>query len=139
MDKLKFLKPKVKNLALVLQKKAKEKGIDIIFTSTFRSIEEQNKLYARGRTVPGKIVTNARGGDSFHNYGVAFDICPVIAGKAIWNDLRIFNQIGKIGQEIGLEWGGVWKGFVDRPHFQFTAGYTLRDFKQGKVDWQKFS
>jgi len=139
MDKLKLLKPKVKKLALALQKKAQAEGINLIFTCGFRSIAEQNQLYARGRTVPGKIVTIARGGDSLHNYGVAFDICPVIGGKAIWNDLKLFNRIGKIGQELGLEWGGAWSGFVDRPHFQYTAGYFLRDFKQGKIDWKKFS
>lgn len=138
MKNLNLLKPKVKSLALLLQKKSKEIGIDIIFTCTLRSVDEQNKLYARGRTIKGKIVTNARGGDSMHNYGVAFDICPIINGKAIWNDISLFNKVGKIGEEIGLEWGGSWKSFVDKPHFQYTAGYGLVDFKKGRVDWKKF-
>lgn len=139
MANLNLLKPKVKALALELQKRAKAIGVDIIFTYTLRSVAEQNKLYARGRTLPGKIVTNARGGESFHNYGVAFDICPVINGKAIFNDISLFNRVGKIGINLGLEWGGEWKKFIDKPHFQYTAGYSLNAFKNGKIDWRKFS
>ena len=139
MANLNLLKPKVKALALELQKRAKEVGIDIIFTCTLRSVAEQNKLYARGRTLPGKIVTNARGGESLHNYGVAFDICPVINGKAIFNDASLFNRVGKIGIDLGLEWGGSWKKFIDKPHFQYTAGYSLNAFKNGKIDLKKFT
>ncbi len=139
MPNLNLLKPKVKALALELQKKCKEAEIDIVFTCTLRSVAEQNKLYAKGRTLPGKIVTNARGGESFHNYGVAFDICPVINGKAIFNDISLFNRVGKIGINLGLEWGGEWKKFIDKPHFQYTAGYSLNAFKNGKIDWRKFS
>jgi peptidoglycan L-alanyl-D-glutamate endopeptidase CwlK len=138
MPNLKLLKPKVKALAFELQKRAKEIGIDIIFTSTLRTKTEQNKLYARGRTAPGKIVTQARSGESMHNYGVAFDICPVINNQAAWNNTALFNQVGKIGMAIGLEWGGSWKGFVDKPHFQYTAGYNLDDFKTDKIDMKKF-
>jgi peptidoglycan LD-endopeptidase CwlK len=133
MSNLNLLKPKVKSLALELQKKSKAAGIDIIFTCTLRTKVEQDNLYARGRTMPGKIVTQARGGESMHNYGVAFDICPVIHGKAIWNDATLFNKVGKIGKEIGLTWGGDFARFVDKPHFQFTAGYSLRDFREGKA------
>jgi len=139
MPDLNLLKPKVKAMAEELQKRAKAIGINIIFTCTFRTKEEQDKLYARGRTAPGKIVTNARGGESLHNYGVAFDICPIVSGKAIWNDISLFNKIGKIGIDIGLEWGGAWKKFIDKPHFQYTAGYSLNAFKNGKIDLKKFA
>jgi peptidoglycan LD-endopeptidase CwlK len=138
MPNLHLLKPKVKALALELQKRAKAIGIDIVFTCTLRSVAEQNKLYAKGRTLPGKIVTNARGGESLHNYGVAFDICPVVNGKAIWNDVSLFKKLGKIGIDLGLEWGGSWKKFIDKPHFQYTAGYSLNAFKNGKIDLKKF-
>ena len=77
-------------------------------------------------------------GDSLHNYGVAFDICPIINGKAIWSDISLFNKVGKIGKELGLEWGGDWKGFVDKPHFQYLGGYTLMDFKKGRIDEKEF-
>ncbi len=132
MSNLNLLKPKVKSLALELQKKSQDVGIDIIFTSTLRTKVAQDALYARGRTTPGKIVTNAKGGESLHNFGVAFDICPVLHGKAVWNDAALFNKVGKIGKEIGLEWGGDFAKFPDRPHFQFCGGYALKDFQNGK-------
>jgi peptidoglycan L-alanyl-D-glutamate endopeptidase CwlK len=138
MANLNLLKPKVKTLALELQKRAKEAGVDIIFTCTARTRAAQDKLYAKGRTLPGKIVTRAKGGESMHNYGVAFDICPVVNKKAVWNDVELFNKIGKIGMAIGLEWGGTWKKFIDKPHFQYTAGYGLEDFKTVKFDKKKF-
>lgn len=138
MDKLNLLKPKVKALALQLQKKSKEIGIDIIFTCTLRTKEEQDKLYAQGRTTPGKIVTKARGGDSMHNCAVAFDVCPIVNGKAIW-EASLFNKVGKLGMDIGLEWGGSWNKFIDRPHFQYTAGYDLNAFKTNKIDLKEFA
>lgn len=103
-----------------------------------RTKEEQDKLYAQGRTMPGKIVTQAKGGDSMHNYAVAFDICPIVNGKAVW-EISLFNKIGKLGMDIGLEWGGSWKKFIDRPHFQYTAGHDLTAFKTNKIDLKKFA
>jgi peptidoglycan L-alanyl-D-glutamate endopeptidase CwlK len=138
MANLNLLKPKVKALALELQKRVKEIGIDIVFTCTSRTKTAQDKLFAQGRTAPGKIVTRAKGGESMHNYGVAFDICPVINRKAVWNDTELFNKVGKIGKSIGLEWGGAWKKISDKPHFQYTAGYDLEAFKANKIDKKKF-
>ncbi len=137
-NKLDLLKPRVKRLTLKLLEECKSNGIGIIITQTLRTTEEQNRLYASGRTRPGKIVTNARGGYSFHNFGVAFDFCPVVRGEAVWNDLKLFEKVGKMGKSLGLEWGGDWKSFPDRPHFQFTAGYSLEDFRKNKIDQNKF-
>lgn len=108
-------------------------------TETLRTKEEQDELYAQGRTKPGKIVTNAKGGDSFHNYGLAFDIALIDRGKLNWNtgadindnDITDFFEIGEIGEKLGLEWGGRWK-FKDMPHFQLTFGLSLADLKAGK-------
>jgi len=93
-------------------------------------------LYAKGRTAPGAIVTKARGGESFHNYGVAFD---VVFTKLGYNASE--NQwlmLGAYAEQLGLDWGGRWTGFVDKPHFELTLGYTLKDFKEGKVDYNKY-
>lgn len=136
--KLDSLKPKVKRLAQRLLQECKKKDIKIIITQTLRSVDEQNFLFAAGRTRPGKVVTNAKGGYSLHNYGVAFDFCPIIAGKAVYDNPDLFETVGKIGVGLGLEWGGDWKNFIDRPHFQFTAGYKLLDFVGNKIDWRKF-
>lgn len=138
MSKLDLLKPKVRLLAERLLYECKKAGIDIVITQTLRTNAEQNRLHALGRTKPGQIVTNAKGGWSLHNYGVAFDFCPVKKGKAVWNDAKLFEAVGRLGMRLGLEWGGSWKEFPDRPHFQFTAGYPVEDFLKKRVDWRKF-
>jgi peptidoglycan L-alanyl-D-glutamate endopeptidase CwlK len=95
--------------------------------------QPQNALYAQGRTTPGKIVTNAKGGQSFHNYGVAFDFVPIVGGKAQWNDVALFTKCGEIAESIGLEWAGRWVKFKELAHCQYTGGLTLQDFQQGKT------
>ncbi len=139
MADLNLLKPKVKKLAEQLVIDCKAVGITIIVTQTLRTIAEQDALFAQGRTKPGSIVTKAKGGFSLHNYGVAFDFVPVVNGKADYSNIATFARVGEIGQRLGLEWGGMWKTFPDRPHFQFLAGYTLADFQNKKIDEQKFA
>lgn len=138
MEKIDLLRPKVRQLAKELIDLCKESGYEIRVVETLRSIEEQDKLYAKGRTQPGEIVTNAKGGMSFHNYGVAFDICPIINGEFAWNRNDLFQIIGDIGTSLGLEWGGSWKGSWDKPHFEYSGGYKIEDFFNGRVDWTKF-
>jgi peptidoglycan L-alanyl-D-glutamate endopeptidase CwlK len=130
-NKIEELHPKVQSLCLKLIQKCKEAGIEIKITSTYRSIEEQNRLYAQGRTAPGQKCTNAKGGQSYHNYRVAFDFVPIINGEPNWND-RYFYKVGSIGESIGLEWGGRFKTILDLPHFQYRGGLTLADFRAGK-------
>lgn len=100
------------------------KGINILITCTYRDNEYQDYLYAQGRTRPGKIVTNAKGGESAHNYKVAFDFCPLVGGKPDWNDTKLWKEIGAIGQSVGLDWGGSWKSFPDMPHMQ-VPGFKI--------------
>ncbi|HEX5170960.1 MAG TPA: M15 family metallopeptidase, partial [Cyclobacteriaceae bacterium] len=108
-----------------------ELGIQLRITQGFRSIEEQDALYAQGRTTPGEVVTNARGGQSYHNYGLAFDVVEMVNGQANWNTtMQNWNRIGAIAQRFGLEWGGTWTRFVDLPHFQMTFGHTIRELMQ---------
>ncbi len=108
-------------------------GIDVIITSTYRDSESQNALYAVGRSKPGRRVTNARAGESYHNYRVAFDFCPIVNGKAAWQDTQLFEKCGHISESVGLEWAGRWKKFKELAHCQFTGGLTLTDFKAGKT------
>lgn len=108
-------------------------GIDVLITSTYRDNEAQHALYEQGRTTPGKIVTNADAGQSFHNYRVAFDFVPVINGKPVWDDTSLFEKCGEIAESIGLEWAGKWKTFKELAHCQYTQGLTLKDFQNGKT------
>lgn len=108
-------------------------GEPIKITEGLRSIERQNALYEQGRTTPGNIVTNARGGESFHNYGVAFDVAFTKTGyEGNW------ELIGKIGKALGFEWGGDFPNIKDRPHFEMRLGKTIQDFQQNKVDYKLY-
>ena len=106
-------------------------GIEILITSTYRDKESQDKLYAQGRSQPGPKVTNVQGGYSFHNHRVAFDVVPIINGKAVWEDLVLWARIGAIGALCGLEWGGYWERWKDKPHFQDTFGYSIDEYIAG--------
>lgn len=112
-------------------------GIDLLITSTYRDAESQNALFAQGRTAPGRIVTNARGGQSFHNYRVAYDVVPMQHGKPLWDttgeDGKVWQRVGELGKSVGLDWAGDWISFREYPHFQFTGGLTLADLKAGKT------
>lgn len=130
--KLEDLDPLVQVMAKQLLEVAAESGIKLILTSTYRDHEKQQALYDQGRTTPGKIVTNAKPGQSFHNWRVAFDVVPVENGKAIWDNNGLWNKIGALGRDMGLEWGGDWTSFKDKPHFQLTGGLSLEDFQAGR-------
>jgi len=127
------LKPKVAALASEFINRCKAQNIDIIITSTYRDHESQNALYAQGRTAPGKKVTNAKAGQSFHNWKVAFDFVPVVNGKPVWDNDELITKCGEIGESVGLEWAGRWKTFKEKLHLQYTHGLTLADFQAGKT------
>lgn len=131
--KLTELHPKVMQMCSEFIKDCNEQGIDILITSTYRDHESQDALYAQGRTKSGQIVTKAKGGQSFHNYRVAFDFCPLVNGKPAWSDTKLFTQCGKIAETHGLEWAGRWKRFIELAHCQYTGGLTLKDFQAGKT------
>ena len=111
---------------------AKAQGIDLLVTSTYRDNASQAALYAQGRTAPGKVVTNARPGESFHNYRCAVDVVPIKNGKPVW-DVKdpVWQEVGKLGKAAGLEWAGDWKRFKEFPHFQYTGGLTLAQLQAG--------
>jgi len=111
-------------------------GMPIVVTDTYRSPSEQEALYAKGRNAPGSIVTNARAGQSYHNWQCAFDVAFREGARITYHGP--WEKIGAIGEALGLEWGGRWQSFPDRPHFQLTLGYTLDDFQSGKVDPKLF-
>lgn len=117
-----------------MKQRCADAGIDIIFTSTYRDDESQAAIYAQGRTTPGDIVTNAKPGESWHNWRCAFDIVIVRNGKAVWSTKDpAWKQVGEIGESCGLEWAGRWKGRLqEMAHFQYTAGLKLADFRAGK-------
>ena len=134
------LHPTLQKKVVELQKECKKQGIKIKIGECFRTVAEQNALYAKGRTAPGSIVTNAKGNSysSMHQWGIAFDFFLDMdvdkdgktSDDAFNNATKLFNRVGAIGKKIGLEWGGDWKSIKDLPHFQLPDwGSTATQLK----------
>jgi peptidoglycan L-alanyl-D-glutamate endopeptidase CwlK len=111
-------------LARALVQKAADNGIKIKVLSGLRSYAEQDALYAKGRTAPGPVVTKVKGGYSNHNFGIAFDV-GVFEGAKYLGSSPKYKAVGALGMELGLEWGGNWKTFVDEPHFQLRPKWAV--------------
>ena len=117
------LLPEVRPYARALVTKAAQNGITIKVISGLRTYAEQDELYAQGRTKPGKKVTNAQGGHSNHNFGIAFDI-GVFEGTKFIEESPAYKAVGALGMDLGLEWGGNWKTIEDQPHFQLRPNWA---------------
>jgi len=132
-QRLKTLDPDFEDLIIRLINHCHERGINVQVAQAYRSNEEQQVLYDIGRTKPGKTVTNAKPGTSFHNYAAAVDLFFLKeSGEAYW-DVKAFKKVWAIAQEIGLDkeglvWGGNFKSMVDYPHFQL--GNSLEEAKK---------
>ena len=144
------LHPKAQLLADALVKNCAAAGITIKITECARTVAEQDALYAKGRTVPGGKVTNARGSSysSMHQWRVAFDFClnmdvdkdGKISDDIFNNVTGLFNKVGQIGKALGLEWGGDWKSIKDLPHFQLPDwGSTTAKLKATYGTPEKFA
>ncbi|WP_082238348.1 M15 family metallopeptidase [Salinicoccus sp. YB14-2] len=136
------LHPEVAEKADILKEKAAEKDITIQLTDGFRTHEEQDALYAQGRTEPGNIVTNARGGESYHNYGLAVDFAVVNDGQIMWdtsydgngNGKSDWEEVAEIAKDVGFTWGGDWEDFKDYPHLQMDFDASINDLQNGNHD-----
>lgn len=135
--RLEDLHPDVAVMARTLLAACEVDGIDLLCTCTWRSHEEQAALYAQGRTAPGKIVTNAKPGQSSHNHtaggrpaSLALDVVPLRNGKAVWNttgaDGQLWKRVGELGEQAGLAWAGRWTRFKEYPHFEHPRAPELR-------------
>lgn len=152
VDRISKLHPDIRSNALDVLSECEcvLKGSSTVrFTYTLRTFKEQQDLYNLGRTIVnpdgkskgkpmGNIVTNAKAGQSIHNYGLAIDIALIIDGKtASWNTIKDFDGDGisdwmecvKIFKKHGWEWGGDWRSFPDAPHFQFDYGYSWQQLQ----------
>lgn len=134
MRDINALHPKLQSLIYDLKTECEKQGLKIGIGECLRTAEEQNNLYAKGRTKKGSIVTNARGStySSMHQWGVAFDFYRADGKGLYYNADGFFGKVGKIGKGLGLEWGGDWKSPVDLPHFQLPDwGSTPTKLKAG--------
>ena len=123
--KIEDLVPAMQLRALRFAGAMAERGIPFMFTCTYRSQEDQDSLYAQGRTKPGPKVTWVQ--HSRHTDRIAFDIAILRDGKPTWDtkadvnedDRPDYEQAGIIGESLGMKWGGRWKT-PDYPHFELT-------------------
>lgn len=139
LKRIQKLHPNIRNYVLIIYNEILKTGISIRITNTLRTFKEQDDLYALGRTKPGKIVTHAKGGESYHNYGLAIDFCLLISNKEVsWNrDLDLNNdgqkdwdQVVKIFKKYGWVWGGDFHRFKDYPHFQKTFDFSIKQLQK---------
>ena len=120
---------------------ARDSDIDLLIYSTYRDLEAQAALYASSRTVPGPWKTNAKPGFSFHNWRVAFDVVPLLAGKCEWDVfdsshvlMPVWKTVLDAARTLGLECGADWPGKrCDEDHLQYPQGITLAQFQSGQV------
>lgn len=155
IDRIGTLHPKIRKQVLDaythVNNRLLGKGVRLRFAYTTRTIEEQNELFAQGRTKlfdkNGKrlgIVTKAKGGQSIHNYHLAFDIVLLLDKNkdgvfetASWDTTLDFDKDGIADwaevvtyfKSVGFVWGGDWK-FKDRPHFEMTFGHTWKTLQK---------
>lgn len=147
LDRIQLLHPLLRDEAIEIYSeicKALKGRVICRFSHTLRTFKEQDDLYSQGRTRPGKIVTNAKGGDSYHNYGLAIDIVLLVDRdgngtfeSASWetnvdidgDGIADWQEVVQIFKRYGWEWGGEWR-FKDNPHFQKTFGKSVTELKR---------
>ena len=143
LERCQKLHPKVRQEAIEAIQEAEAgfpSNIKVRVVQGLRTIEEQNELYAQGRTKPGNIVTKAKGGKSLHNYGLAIDFALMYDKdyngnfeELSWNIAKDGDKDGKKDwdevvaafEKRGWSWGGKWRTFKDYPHVQKDFGFSV--------------
>ncbi len=141
LDKIKKLHPSVRNEVMSIVQEINTKVLTgrskVRISQGLRTFAEQDKLFAQRPKV-----TNARGGQSVHNYGFAVDIVLIIDGKTAswdtkkdWDNDKVndWDECVKVFAKYGWNWGGNWHSFKDMPHFDkigFSNWKVLSKYKR---------
>jgi peptidoglycan L-alanyl-D-glutamate endopeptidase CwlK len=148
LKRIEKLHPSIRKEVTSIYKEILKRQVSIRFTDTLRTFPEQTALYAKGRTKSGKIVTNAKAGESYHNYGLALDFCLLLKGgkEVSWDrnkdtdadNKKDWDEVVAVFKHYGWQWGGDWTNFKDYPHFQKTFNLStaelLKKHKSKDVD-----
>ncbi|MDQ0300170.1 peptidoglycan L-alanyl-D-glutamate endopeptidase CwlK [Salibacterium salarium] len=135
----KKLHPKVVEMKEELVDRADSQDIQVVVTEGYRSEKKQNELYEEGRSKEGSVVTHAKGGESYHNYGLAIDFAlEQNDGELTWDTEYDGNENGRsdwmetvdIAKNLGFEWGGDWNHFEDPVHLQWNPGVSIRELQR---------
>lgn len=115
--------PRLADKVRAMAEQLATEGINIIVVQGLRTVEQQDALYAQGRTTPGAKVTNAKGGLSYHNFGLAVDCAPLDGPSHIdWSASHPnWLRMEKVGVDVGLVSGASWRTLPDAPHFQLQG------------------
>lgn len=134
---IKKLVPELQTKCGMFLEACAREGIEVVLLETYRSNLVQAAYYAQGRESLATVnlmrkgaglavitekenvkITNTKPGQSKHNRGEAFDVCPAVHGKLIWNDSKLWKRLGELGKMCGLKWGGDFRSIKDCPHFE---------------------
>ena len=127
--------PKFTAFIEAAEKVAAEYQCEYIAISGNRTWAEQDALYEQGRTKPGEIVTNAKGGQSNHNFGIALDFGVFKKGRYLDGGTKAEKTVAaamhrtvaeRLAKKHAIEWGGNWTSFKDQPHFEIPTGLTMK-------------
>lgn len=135
---LEELQPRVNKKARQLLELCHESDIDLMVVCTYRDNEMQQWMYESGRERTGPILTYTRPGWSYHNWRMAFDVCPLLGGRPIWHakgrvQARLWKLIIELGKSVGLESGSDFRAYKrEYGHFQLTEGLSIHDLMDGK-------
>jgi len=126
-ERLAQLQPNFAALIVKLIDAVKARGHDLMITQGLRTFDEQNALYAKGRTKPGPKVTYAKGGESYHNYGIAVDFAlkEMVNGSHFPEPHAVWGIIGEEAAKLGLTWGGNFHSLKDKPHVEAPIALAL--------------
>lgn len=136
ISRAKLLHPKVRDEVITTIGEIEatwEQSAAIRIVQGLRTIEQQNALYAQGRTMPGMKVTNAKGGKSYHNYGIAIDFALIFDkdGNGSYETLSWdvknpkWMEVVKAFELKEWFWGGKFSSIKDYPHLQKTFGFAV--------------
>lgn len=141
IERINKLHPKVRDKfmeAYLEAVKVTPKGVHPFITEGMRSFERSDELYAQGRTKPGAVVTKAKAGQSYHNYGLAIDFVNQVDGVAKWTVDANWMKVVDVFKKHGFVWGGDFKSIQDFPHIELTLGHSWQELlalhNAGKVD-----
>ncbi len=134
--KLDSLEPAFRAKAQALIDRLRQMAVRVLPVQCRRTIAEQNALYAKGRTAPGPRVTNAKGGSSPHNFGLAVDLCPIARNGSLWWQApdHVWRYMADTARAMGLTPGYYFRSIHDPPHVEDPGWRKVRDlWRRGKI------
>ena len=120
-------------------------GIDLHVFESYRTLERQAYLYEQGRSRLGRIVTRARAGRSWHNYGIAADLVLKVNGNWTWEPEELYVKAAPLLESCGLQWQGRSKKFVELVHYQLPFELSIYEAEEIYKDkgligvWEKYN